>query len=106
MRYQLGAVILAALCAPVAAHQTYDYRCCGEQDCQAVPDSFVHEAGDVIVFRIPPGGHIMYGPENTRPLVVEFDRFRLEHRRIDGRWHICLNPAHFPLCVYPPDRGM
>lgn len=88
------------------AHDAYDYRCCGERDCAAVPDSWVHETGDVIIFRIPPGGHPMYGAENTRPLIVEFDRFRLEQRRMDGRWHICLNPAHFPLCVYPPDRGM
>lgn len=94
-----------AAITPAWAHETYDYRCCGERDCAAVPDAWVHEAGEVIVITIPPGGHPMYGRENARPLVIEFDRFRLESRRIDGRWHVCLNPAHHPLCVYPPERS-
>jgi hypothetical protein len=103
-------LLLWLLCAlamtPANAHEAYDYRCCGTQDCAAVPDEWVHESREAIVFHIPPGGHPMYGRENVKPLVVEVDRFRIEQRRLDGRWHLCLNPAHFPLCVYPPDRGM
>jgi hypothetical protein len=98
-------VITAWLMTPARAHGAYDYRCCGERDCAAVPDQWVHESGDVIVFRIPPGGHPMWATDKTVPLVVEFDRFRLETRRMDGRWHLCLNPSQFPLCVYPPERG-
>jgi hypothetical protein len=108
--YIAAALLLWLLCAlamtPANAHEAYDYRCCGTQDCAAVPDEWVHESREAIVFHIPPGGHPMYGRENAKPLVVEVDRFRVEQRRLDGRWHLCLNPAHFPLCVYPPDRGM
>lgn len=104
-----AAAILLALAiwsAPNAdAHEGYDYRCCGQNDCAPVPDAAVHEAGPVIIFRIAPGTHPMWPADKAAALVVEVDRFRLEHRRLDGRWHICLNPALAVLCVYPPDRG-
>jgi hypothetical protein len=87
------------------AHEAYDYRCCGQNDCAPVPDSAVHETGDVIIFRIVPGSHPMWTAKETRPLIVEVERFKVEHRRLDGSWHLCLNSAQIPLCVYPPDRG-
>lgn len=105
MRYQAALIALLLAAVPAAAHEAYDYRCCGERDCGPIADSAVHEAGDVIVFRIAPGTHPMWPADKSTHLVVEVDRFRLEHRRIDGRWHICLNPALHVLCVYPPERG-
>jgi len=89
----------------VTAHEGYDYRCCGNNDCAPIEDSAVHESGEVIIFRIAPGTHPMWPAEKAAHLVVEVDRFRLEHRRMDGRWHICLNAALQVLCVYPPERG-
>lgn len=87
------------------AHEGYDYRCCGQNDCSPVPTSAVHEAGPVIIFRIAPGTHPMWPATKTAHLVVEVERFRLEHRRIDGQWHICLGPTLVVLCAYPPDLG-
>ncbi len=95
---------LAAL-TPAWAHEAYDYRCCGQRDCGPVPDAWVHETRDAVTFRIPPGGHPMWPADKAAHLVVEIDRFRVEHRRLDGRWHVCLNPALHVLCAYPPDRG-
>lgn len=104
---RLPVIIAAGLMAvaSASAHEAYDYRCCGERDCAPVADSAVHESPDVIVFRIAPGTHPMWPADKAAHLVVEVDRFRLEHRRIDGRWHVCLNPALHVLCVYPPERG-
>ena len=96
---------LALLSVATYAHEGYDYRCCGDNDCAPVPSSAVHEAGPVIIFRIAPGTHPMWPATKTAHLVVEVDRFRLEHRRLDGRWHLCLNPALIVLCVYPPELG-
>lgn len=103
-------IILAMLLALVFAGsamlpEVYDYRCYGQRNCAAVPDAWVHENSAVVVFRIPPGGHPMYGAENSAALVIEVERFRLEARRLDGRWHLCLNTSHYPLCVYPPGRS-
>ena len=47
----------------------------------------------------------MWPATKTAHLVVEVERFRLEHRRIDGQWHICLGPDLIVLCAYPPDLG-
>jgi len=104
MRYK-AALIAFLLATPAAAHDGYDYRCCGDNDCAPVADSNVHEVGDAIIFRIPPGTHPMWPADRPNALVVEVERFRIEHRRLDGRWHLCLNGAQFPLCVYPPERG-
>ena len=104
MRYQI-ALIAFLLSAPAAAHEGYDYRCCGDNDCAPVADSAVHETGDVVVFRIAPGTHPMWTANQTKPLIVEVERFRIEKRRMDGRWHLCLTSTQYPLCVYPPDRG-
>ena len=104
MRYQ-AALIAFLLAAPAAAHEAYDYRCCGQNDCAPVPDSAVHETGDVILFRIAPGTHPMWPADKKAHLMVEVERFKVEHRRLDGRWHLCLNAAQVPLCVYPPERG-
>jgi predicted lysophospholipase L1 biosynthesis ABC-type transport system permease subunit len=102
------AVLLMALlaAAPRArAHEAYDYRCCGQNDCAPVADAAVHEAGDVVIFRIAPGTHPMWGADKAAHLVVEIERFRIERRTLDGRWHLCLNSAQFPLCAYPPGRS-
>ena len=104
-----AAAVLLALAiwsAPKApAHEGYDYRCCGNNDCAPVPDAAVYEAGTVIIFRIAPGTHPMWPADKAATLIVEVDRRLLEPRRIDGRWHICLSRALAPLCIYPPDRG-
>jgi hypothetical protein len=97
--------LLLGLASVAKAHEAYDYRCCGMNDCAPVSDSAVHETGDVIVFRIAPGTHPMWPADKAAHLVIEVERFRVEQRRLDGRWHLCLNPAQFPLCVYPPDRS-
>jgi hypothetical protein len=96
---------LGLLTLTASAHLRYDYRCCGEQDCAPVASSAVHETGDVIIFRIAPGSHPMWPADKPAHLIVEIDRFRLEQRRLDGQWHICLNPALIVLCAYPPDLG-
>jgi hypothetical protein len=103
----LAIILLAAIltACPARAHEAYDYRCCGERDCAPVADSAVHETADAVVFRIAPGAHPMWPADKAAHLVVEIDRFRLEQRRLDGRWHICLNTALHVLCAYPPERG-
>ena len=102
----VAACVALLVAIPAFAHSVYDYRCCGNHDCAPIPDSAVHEAGEVIVFRVAPGSHPMWPADKAAHLVVEVDRFRVESRRLDGRWHLCLNAAGFPLCVYPPERGM
>lgn len=105
MRYKTAALILAFMSGPALSHEAYDYRCCGERDCGPIDDKYVFETPEAVTFRIPPGAHPMWPADKPNFLVVEIARARVEHRRLDGRWHVCINGALDVLCAYPPDRG-
>jgi hypothetical protein len=95
---------LLLLASPARAHWRYDPVCCADNDCQPVPDSAVHEAGDVVVIRLAPGQHIMWRKDRTTDFVAEIARADLR-KPLDGRWHVCIGPTGLLLCVYPPERG-
>ena len=86
------------------AHWKYPYDCCADNDCQRVADSAVHEAGDVVVVRILPGSHIMWGKDKPAALVAEIPRAALR-QPLDGEWHVCIGPTGSILCVFPPMRS-
>ena len=88
------------------AHWRYELiPCCSGEDCDPIPDSAIHEAGDVIIVRVLPGQHKQWGKEKTEPWVWEFKRSDLR-KTLDGRWHVCIQPGTaYGLCLYPPDRG-
>lgn len=104
-------LVFAAL-TPAWAHNapsgaSYEWNpCCSNQDCAPIPDHLVHEIGPgLIAVRVPPGAHPMHGPGKATDLYLEFDGDRIR-QPIDGQWHVCINPAGAPLCVYPPRRSM
>lgn len=100
-------LLLLLICVAASkanAHWRYPIECCHDNDCQSVPDSFVHEAGDALIIRIPPGAHKMWSKDSPGPLVAEIPRSALR-KPLDGEWHVCIGPSGSILCVFPPMRG-
>lgn len=114
MKAALTALAMLALAScgagtPVYAHQamsgwTYPVECCSDRDCAVIDGRTVRETPAGYVVTVQPGGHPMWGREQTAPLVVTF-AYRDAKPSPDGQWHLCISPTGRPLCLFPKQGG-
>lgn len=102
------AALALCLIAPAAqAHGPWPYACCADNDCDEIDASNVREypEDDTIRIAITPGGHKLWGPEQTTTWRITLHRSQLK-KPVTGEWGLCIKPyTHEFLCAFPPMVG-
>jgi len=100
----LALLMLGAWLSKAHAHGPWPWACCADNDCDEIDARFVREypEDDTIRIAIPPGGHKLWGPEQTTTRRVTLHRSQLK-KPVTGEWGLCIKPYTFEfLCAFPP----
>lgn len=106
----LATLALSAAGLPSFAHQapsgwTYEYACCGGNDCAPVRPEQVRVTRAGYVVTVPPGSHPQVGPDaHTLTVTIPYDGVKPSQ---DGDYHLCLSASDKRvLCFYAPPGGV
>lgn len=79
----------------------YDYDCCHLNDCAPIAANAVSETPKGYAVSIRPGTHPMWKMTRADVLRVVYPyRSPKVRPSKDGEWHVCINGAGDPLCLY------
>lgn len=91
---------------PAKSHSFYDAICCSDRDCAPIAANMVRETPAGYRVTINPGSHPMWPADKPAPLSIlyEYRSDKIKPTR-DGAWHVCINAAGDPLCLYVTGGG-